>query len=787
MSGYQTQIESLTSALRVVPPDQYRWFGELSPKPPDDIIPGTDQDTRHRLLVSQVQSRLYQHFYQSGIAVPGGDSIGHIAIAEESDFVRSLSDANRGRGTLQGGWAVVERSDSGIWACRNGLTVWVPTNSCRSERSLSESSNGTVAVFMPKEFLKRTPGFYLAQSDELFEPSMEDIVVRLYWHIAASGARLLIESVTSRLNADRVPFHIKIVNSLGAYRRNDAAVFYITKQDFFRASRLLSKVYDDVHHELQPGVPALTKQLAPGLALAEDPRNGESFGLHRCRLLAEAFAGAAQRGVDSSMELVQAVKNRFGTEGVDLAHPYLNPGSIDDYKGAFESLTPHRVMAGGAFASGQPASHAAVADKPAGAETYRNIAKVMGDRLVHDAIWHAGRCTWLGPRLSLSGGYDVGNQATYGVIGPDIYSGTAGIALFLAQLYAETGTEDYRATAHGAIKQAANQADHIFQQGRVGFYTGWTGIAASVARIGALLGDEALAHDVPSQLVERFHGDLTTPHMDLLSGAAGATVAFLSLWKLLKEEQYLADAIRCGDLLLSNAAYDGAAASWPVQTLSGWRELTGLAHGAAGIAFALLELYAATDEKRFRQAAECAFAFERRNFHPDLQNWLDLRYPVEGSRFGPSALTASVWCHGAGGIAVSRLTAWLVLADRAYLDEARVALRAASHWMEPGRTKSNNLWSLCHGLPGNADILLWTSQSLPELALSLERSTRAVADAGVALASIDSGTADLFGTDDPGLLLGHAGIGYFFLRLTNQDIPSVLVPAPVAFASFLDP
>lgn len=280
------------------------------------------------------------------------------------------------------------------------------------------------------------------------------------------------------------------------------------------------------------------------------------------------------------------------------------------------------------------------------------------------------------------------------------------------------------------------------------------------------------------RLAERFDGEPTASEPDLLSGTAGASLAMLALWRLLEDERFRTAAIRYGNLLLSRVKRRGSSAYWTVQTPSGKRALTGFAHGAAGIAFALLDLYSATGDERYWGAAEAAFAFERRNFHPGLQNWLDLRYPVEGDRFGPGALAASVWCHGSAGIAISRLSAPMMRNDRLALAEAELALDATSRRLKPGQASSNNPWSLCHGLSGNADILLWAAERRPDRAASLRSAARSVGDAGIAL-----GSAGPFQSNDLGLLLGLAGIGSFYLRLANPRIPSLLVPASTEFAS----
>ena len=72
----------------------------------------------------------------------------------------------------------------------------------------------------------------------------------------------------------------------------------------------------------------MTLPLAPGLAFAEDPGGGESFGAHRCLLLAEAAVTAAERGLGAPEDRLEVVRERFAEAGTTLDAPYLgsSPG-----------------------------------------------------------------------------------------------------------------------------------------------------------------------------------------------------------------------------------------------------------------------------------------------------------------------------------------------------------------------------------------------------------------------------------------------------------------------------
>jgi hypothetical protein len=62
---------------------------------------------------------------------------------------------------------------------------------------------------------------------------------------------------------------------------------------------------------------------------AEDPGNGESFGMHRCRMIAEGIVDAWIAGDQSVETRWNAIGARFSAGGFQLNLPYLGAGSID--------------------------------------------------------------------------------------------------------------------------------------------------------------------------------------------------------------------------------------------------------------------------------------------------------------------------------------------------------------------------------------------------------------------------------------------------------------------------
>jgi hypothetical protein len=149
-------------------------------------------------------------------------------------------------------------------------------------------------------------------------------------------------------------------------------------------------------------------------------------------------------------------------------------------------------------------------------------------------------------------------------------------------------------------------------------------------------------------------------------------------------------AIACGRRLLrTRSAASSSYRAWA--TLDG-KLLTGFSHGAAGIAYALLRLYAASGEEDFREAAREAIAYEDSVFVPEAGNWPDLRQEE------PSCMTS--WCHGAPGIGLARLGGLAALATDQIQQDIAVAMRTTQQFGLRG------VESLCCGALGRSDVLL---------------------------------------------------------------------------------
>jgi len=772
MSDFYQQVEAAVRATELHSPITYSWFGKHSGQLPPAVRRGLTPRTARSYLLFNLQSQLYADFYCRGFATPAGQETANFPAVGMTPFVEALSAANSGRGYLEDGWEVHATVDGKVVVRRGGLELWARPEDCLVPEGNTISPGMQLSLRLPKEYLSISPGFYMMSSNHPINQEDPQTLVRMYWNLTAEGAVPFVRNATSLLNQAHLPFRLKVVNDPARFTRCDAAVLYVAKSDYEGAAAVMEKVYPEVAISLRQGTPAFTKPLAPGVGLAEDPEHrGESFGLHRCQLLAEGMVLAYEQGKKSVSERLQAVADRFAEDEISLETPFLNPGSSDDYD--FQPQ-PHRRER----LRRDPVE---VPRTVSGSEALLRTADEIGHHLSQEAVWHEDRCNWLGAEPVEQSRMSGQPGMTYKALSPELYSGTSGVALFLAELYAATEDLEVRRTALGAIRQALTHAGNIPPPTRLGLYGGWSGIAFAAARVGTLLNEEELLEHA-TQLLQRsadeYHEHPTDYEFDLISGHAGAIAALVVLCDILDDASFLNFAVHLGEELLKTADETDAGYSWKSAAFAKQRNLTGFSHGTAGVGYALLELYDATEDPKYLRAAEQAFLYERYWFDAAAGNWPDFREePARGKRSKRSLTFATYWCHGAPGIALSRLRAYEVLYGKSCEHEAITALQTTRETIEATLRSGTENFSLCHGLTGNAEALLYGCQVLgrdriDETGLAYKVAYDGIEKYATRGHSWRCGTG---GGTTPSLMLGLAGIGYFYLRLHNQATPSVLI------------
>ncbi|HEY0024789.1 MAG TPA: lanthionine synthetase LanC family protein [Longimicrobium sp.] len=763
MTPYLHQVDAAVRHGAILSPTRFAWLGRPSPPLPRATLRALTPATARAYLRHRIQQALYTGLYTRGDAMAPPSEPGQADVGTTS-FIAALSAANTGKGALQDGWVVEAVDGSAVQVRRGGLALRVPRRML--PRGRTPAPGTTVRMRGERQLLSYSPGYYVAMGDVGLGAAGEPLV-RVYWHLEPAGAAPVMHALTGALNRARLPFHFKVLNAPERFDRCDAGVLYFPQARGREVLARVARVHPRAAAHLRPRVPAFTLELAPGLGLAEDPRAGESFGLHRCGLLADALIEAHEAGVRGQAERRARCVAHFRAHGVDPDAPYLNPGSSNDYRlpprAARPAGRPVRTPAPGVPAEAQSAAPPR--------EVSLRIATELGARLAEAAVWHGDRCNWVGM-------IPDGSSRSYSSLEPDVYAGTAGVGLFAAELARATGDGGLHRLAIGAVRQSLHRVETHFPPYPWGLYAGVAGIAFAAARVGVLLGEAELAERARA-LVDRARVESDPGEFDLMFGLAGGVLALLAMEQTLGDPSLRPQAARLGEELLALGMPMHGGTAWRSMQATGERPLTGLSHGAAGAGLAFLELFRATGDARFRDGAEGAFAFERHWFDARQGNWADLRKERARGR-GPVPVDTQ-WCHGSAGIALSRLRACELLKDEVYRREARAALEATRRAAADELAGTGN-FSFCHGLAGAAEVI---REGVACFGGDVDPEGVAARIAAEGAASHARGIpwrCGVSSSDSPSLLLGLAGIGRFYLRLFDPSLPSLLLVTPGAFA-----
>ena len=241
------------------------------------------------------------------------------------NLVGALQASHHGDRQWLPGWTVERVSNRGRVAVgRNGqqrlldrIDV-VPDEPARAALPLRPGDGVSVSVRV--DGISPDGGFWVTFG-EGWEHPPSGTCVRFYWDVGCRDAPALVGLLTRRLAAAALPYLLKLPLDCAGYCRADAAVLYVAGSMVDAATPVLRGVHAAVAGTLRSPTPRLAYRLAPGLATAEDPPTGESFGQHRCRLVAEAARASGRSTV------VDRILERLSAEGIDPSRPYANPGS----------------------------------------------------------------------------------------------------------------------------------------------------------------------------------------------------------------------------------------------------------------------------------------------------------------------------------------------------------------------------------------------------------------------------------------------------------------------------
>ena len=343
-----------------------------------------------------------------------------------------------------------------------------------------------------------------------------------------------------------------------------------------------------------------------------------------------------------------------------------------------------------------------------------------------------------------------------------LYSGAAGVVLFLVDLHAATKDERWLAAARrgGEFLEHVSQHDDAIGPG---MYTGLGGVVFAMSA--------AANKDVPrgakvawtrNRLFQMANtvgagvewGDAT----DVISGSAGVGFLLLDWAQFRRGDDWRAAAIRTGDRLLELAVEEESGLAWPM-TPTYSRRMPNYSHGTAGVAAFLAALGHASGKERFTAAAikggERLLSLEK--------DGLVCHHTGDGED-----LFYLGWCHGPPGTTrlyrrLADLTGEARWTDA--IDRAHAAVRATG----VPEKRTEGFWENVGLCCGSAGLGMWALELGDE-----DLADRAYADIVARAVRVDGGAfwpqvehrarPDHVRTQT-GWMQGAAGVGRFCLAL----------------------
>lgn len=253
------------------------------------------------------------------------------------NFKEKLSAANQTETSYDYNWLVYHIDASGnIFAQKNGELRTLQTGQyVMADPKQKIAVNQWVHIIIKKEDPDIQPPFFYVYSQNIMPQQVE--LIRFYWNIKPEGAPELVREISSMFNKYRLPFMFKCLNDPSLYNRADCAVLYIEKKDAHLTFYLVGEIIRKLNAYMNEGIPMFSLPLGKGVSFAEDPGKGESFGMQRSRIIADAILSAHENGIVEKKAREDYIFAFVEEQGLDLEAFFKNPHSKFNYDFSFTS------------------------------------------------------------------------------------------------------------------------------------------------------------------------------------------------------------------------------------------------------------------------------------------------------------------------------------------------------------------------------------------------------------------------------------------------------------------
>jgi lantibiotic modifying enzyme len=301
---------------------------------------------------------------------------------------------------------------------------------------------------------------------------------------------------------------------------------------------------------------------------------------------------------------------------------------------------------------------------------------------------------------------------------PDLYTGTAGIVLFLIELSRATGDKSWLQEAmYGADWLIAGLPEKLDpEQSQAGLYVGVPGVGLAIHQVAKASSDEKYRKGA-ERCLELVHagakpagaGVEWDPGLDVMAGSAGTILYLLHMARELDRPASRELALKAGMRLAEQGIPEAGGRKWRfASTPDATRLMPNFSHGTAGIAYALATLHLETGRQEPLDAALAGGRYLQavaNTANAGGEGCLIFHHEPEPD--GKDLYYLS-WCHGPAGTVRLFYQLAKTTKDDAWMSWVRRGARsiAASGIPEKQTPGFWNNAGQCCGLAGVADLFL---------------------------------------------------------------------------------
>ncbi|MGK7921419.1 MAG: T3SS effector HopA1 family protein [Trichodesmium sp.] len=318
---------------------------------PDDVVSrfqSLPTEIRNKYIGLILRSFLYGVYYNGSMKTASESELeenrlqldleNNTFLGIDVEFYEKLHKSNQGEGYFDAEWQILkEENDGSLVVTKGGLKLHIEREKHLKNAQKNSTIGDLVEIKMPKNLVQN--GFYMAVSNsgvQSYRASENNVTtVRLYFNLTPEGTIKVMKNLTEQLNQKAIPFSFKVLYNPDEYKRYDSGVLYFNREYCELVLAVLKNVYSQTKSHFKPEIPLFTKQLAPGLGLAEEPDKKfsiqESFGMNRCQIIVNGLLKAWHESDNSPENRMNAILEQFNLLGIDVERPYLNANSEDIY------------------------------------------------------------------------------------------------------------------------------------------------------------------------------------------------------------------------------------------------------------------------------------------------------------------------------------------------------------------------------------------------------------------------------------------------------------------------